>query len=438
MIFTRGDHAELASHLLKKLSLEKEGLVFDEDTLYQYQPSHGVWAPVDNDYLSTAIQKLAGTPVMAYGGKGLTVKQYDVDGTIKMIKSQAARTGFFSDAPPGLAYANKVFVSITPNGVQKEKLGKQHKVRTVFNFDYDPKARSPEFQKFVNKLFEGDEDAQQKKDFLQEIFGASLARCATKLQRCALLIGDGGNGKDTLIEVLKDVFPPGTVAHSPPHRWKHEYARADLSGKWLNVVGELPEVELESSDTFKAIVSGSPVDARNPYGKFHTVTPEAGHIFALNTMLHTPDFSRGFFRRFGIVRFNRTFDDQGDRNIPERMRQFRPAIAAWLLEGAARVLARGNYVLPTSHAKEAQDWRLQADQVAMYIESCCRVAEDEATWVRADLLFQAYAEWARANEHRPVSSTKFGLRIKLLLKEKKLPEAKRAAKGIRYPLIPVK
>ena len=355
-----------------------------------------------------------------------------VRGIMSIIKRLSDARGFFAAAPRGLAFSNSVFVTVSANGVRAEPLGPQHRARQTVPFTYEPTADMGPVWEWVEAYFAGDADAHEKAQFLQEIFGASLARVATKFQRCALLLGEGSNGKDTCIEVLKSVFPSGTVSYAPPQTWGGEYVRASLSGKWLNVVSELPGRELATSEAFKAIVAGNPTDARFPKGRVFTLTPEAGHIFALNKMMGTQDLSHGFFRRFGILRFAREFSDTTSRrDVAAEMVAHRPAIALWLLEGAANLLARGHYVLPTSHGGEMTEWRLEADQVATFLAEDCA---DSERGMRASELYVYYTDWALRAGHRACNRQNFIKRMRELLK-RRAGRQPWHSNGLRFPLV---
>lgn len=426
---------ELANAMLRQVGA-KGDVIYDEGGLYLYHKKHGLWGPVTDDDASRIIQTFAGIPVPHYSRMApLKINANDITGTIKLAHDQARKPRFFSEAPVGLSFSNG-FVEVSAKGIEMKPLSKNNLARSGYNCPYDPDAKSLVFLAFLHSIFRDDADRDQKIAFLQELFGASLIQAATRYQKCALLIGDGENGKDTLIDVLQSVFPPGTVSAVAPHKWGQDYTRARLAGIWLNVIGELPESDLDASEAFKSIVVGGEIDARYPYGRVFNFRPVAGHVFAANANMGTPDFSHGFFRRFGVIRFNRTFTAaEKDVGIKERLIATEmPAIITWLVEGAQRLMARGDYALPPSHYSELAAWRLSADQVAMFLENRTRPIQPGEHGVLADFLYQEFSSWAEENGHKRMTSTKFGTRAKLILKERGLPEPARNKRGMVYPI----
>ena len=57
-----------------------------------------------------------------------------------------------------------------------------------------------------------------------------------------------------------------------------------LAGKLLNASDELSFSAAIVSDTFKAIITGEPVDERNVYKSRVEFRPMAQHLFATNTL----------------------------------------------------------------------------------------------------------------------------------------------------------
>jgi phage/plasmid-associated DNA primase len=143
-------------------------------------------------------------------------------------------------------------------------------------------------------------------------------------------------------------------------------------------------------------------------------------LYLANRLPGTTDQTGGFWRRWVVIEFNRRFtDDEKDTTLARKiLATERPAVTAWLLEGARRALKQDRYTIPTSSTKAIARWRRCADQVAEYIAESWepRPANDTAytAWPKADWVYQCYRAWAQSNGHRPVSSVKFGERMALL------------------------
>jgi putative DNA primase/helicase len=414
--FERGDHVELAARTLEALRAEGEPLLFDQGALHRYAPDGGLWRPIDVAALSRAVQAFAGAAVgSGENQRVLRLKASDVAGASKLACDQAAKPGFFRDGRPGLAFANG-FACVGQGRVELAPLSPEHRATVGLPFAYDPCARYPRWFAFLEEIFAGDEDHQQKREFLQEFAGACLLGLATHYQRAVVLLGEGRNGKSVFIDVISAAFPAGARAAIAPQDWEQEYRRAMLAGVRLNALSELPEQDILTSEAFKAIVAGDAIVGRHIRQAPFTFRPVAGHLFAANQLPGTSDLTEGFWRRLAVVRFNWACPpERQDTGLAARIVQTELAgVVGWMLEGAARLLTRGQYEPPPSSTNAINEWRQGADSVGSFVDECTTPAHDELQSERGSRLYQAYKTWASACGFRPVSSKKFATRMKAL------------------------
>src|SRR5439155_3534731 len=226
----------------------------------------------------------------------------------------------------------------------------------------------------------------------------------------------GANGKSTLLHVVRTLFPPAAVQAIKPQLWGNVFHLAELAGCRLNVVNELPDADIAAGEAFKAVVSGDPVNAARKRRDPFTFVPQAGHLFACNELPGTRDQTGGFWRRWGVLTFERTFlPAEQDPGLRARLvRTELPGIAARVLAAAGRLSQRGRFVLPPSaHAAKAR-WQWESDQVRQFVED--RVPDllrRGQGRVSAQTLYEAFSVWSRQNGHAGMTSTTFGRRVLL-------------------------
>lgn len=111
-------------------------------------------------------------------------------------------------------------------------------------------------------------------------------------------------------------------------------------------------------------------------------------------MPHTRDFSPALFRRAIIFRFGRTFaTHEQDPNLKDKLMTELPGIlkeAIWAYAHA--VLGRNGFTEAPSSVEEKKAWRLEADQVAGFVDECC--ISDPLGIVPIGELFNFYQKWA--------------------------------------------
>ncbi len=264
-------------------------------------------------------------------------------------------------------------------------------------YRYDPDARSELFEEFLDSVFLGEQDAQAKQNILQEFVGASLGGVATRYRRAMLLVGDGSNGKSVFVNTIADTLFQDSKTSLAPHTWKHEYYRAQLTKSRFNECAEMPGMKISDGAVFKSVIAGDRVSARQPHGQVFYIEPRAGHLFATNNLPEVNDNSKGFWDRWLIVEFNRTFEPGAkgyDPEISEKLLNEGQGIVGWALRGLKRLLEQKGYTQADS--VQQRDWRLESDPVLHFLESACVVRDD--VWTATKEVYEQYKTWCDRND----------------------------------------
>lgn len=410
--FVRGDDIELAQRLLTDLAgVNEEAIVGTQDELWRYDTATGLWVSYDESELYRHVARYAGQRV---GKKSLKLNHASIYSVIASAKTLSGDTHFFGEAPPGVAFTNGVLMA-TPNGAAFVPHDAENRLNLGLPHAYAPDAKCDRWRAYLAACFEGDEDAADKIDLLQEFLGACLIGIAPRYQRALVLYGQmGENGKSVFTHVASELFPKEQRQSIKPQDWGKEYYKAALAGVRLNVVSELPEAEIVSGDSFKAVISGDEMDARNPAGRPFQHAPIAGHLFACNRLPGTADHTNAFWRRFLIVEWNRTFPaghPMRDDTLKEALVASEMAgIAAWAVAGASRLLARGAFTLPASHHTLLRTWRVEVDSVASFLEECCVIDDCERTPMRE--IYPFFKKWCEEAGRRAIANSTFGRRLR--------------------------
>lgn len=409
--FERGDHAELARETLHELG----GLLtFDAGQFWRYSEARGIWDLIPDHQVRHVAAGFAGE-LVGDDMEPLKVKLSDVRGAEALARDELLTRPervTFDEAPPGIAFRNG-FVTVTKGRIDILPHAPEHRARFAYPFDYVPwqTQHTPLLLELLESFFAdcSEAEAAARSALFQEFIGACLVGCAVDFQQALFLHGEGGNGKSTILNVARALFPRDAIAAIPPQRWSERFSLAGLEGKRANFVDETPSSEILEGNAFKAVITGGVVRGERKHRDGFDFVPRAGHIFSTNWPITTTDHTAGFWRRPIILPFTRRFDDS-----PERRRAPEAAIisnelagvVAWSLDGAARAQAQNAYTLPDQSRALATEWRDQSDQIRIFLAT--RDADDV---VPADNLYKRYREWATDNGHKCVTSTLFGRRV---------------------------
>jgi putative DNA primase/helicase len=274
---------------------------------------------------------------------------------------------------------------------------------------YDPQAVAPQFSAFLEQVFRDDPDQLDKIKCVLELMGYTLMSHAQH-ELFMMLIGPGANGKSVLLAILEGLAGVENVAGVQPANFDRSFQRAHLHQKLANIVTELKQGEVIADAELKAITSGEPSTVEHKFKNPFVMRPFATCWFGTNHMPHTRDFSEALFRRAIILQFNRTFEKhEQDPQLKGKLLSELPGILNMAFDAYALALTDG-FTAPASSEAAKQEWRLEADQVAQFVDDVClREAGAKAT---AAEVFDAYRDWAMSNGIKKTMSQK-GLRERL-------------------------
>lgn len=412
-----GDHVEIAARTLARL--ETAPLTFDDGTFWRYDPSRGIWLEIPREQVEHTVTSFSGAWVSNgnTAAKQLQISAGTCKGVADILRNDLASRddgARFATARTGIAFAD-CFVTVEGGAIARRPHAAEHLARAGLPFNYDP-LEHPQLDAFFATLFEGCPDAADRVSLLQEFVGACLLGLAPSYQRCLVLFGTGNNGKSQVIDIARAAFPVGTVTALPPQQWEERFRLPMLVGALANFVGEMPTKEIAASETFKGIVTGDQQTAERKNRDPFTFGPRCGHMFACNKLPSSSDVTTGFFRRYVVLPLTRVFAEDGhgvERDIGKRIAsEERQAIAAWAVEGAARLQRQGGYTVPASARDIKEQWQNESCSVRVFLaERCAKTERESGSGMRLDDLYATYQTWAKAHGFIPVNANTLAKRF---------------------------
>lgn len=270
----------------------------------------------------------------------------------------------------GFAFQDSI-ATVTSGGVVVEKLRPDHMASKCAG--YAPaEGNTPCWDAFLTRSFAG---VAGQIPLLQELFGLTLLGEMPRIQQCVLLHGPGATGKSVVLNVLTSLFPSELTCAVPPADWAKEYSRAEMTGKKLNVAGELSSIRSIQADIFKAVVAGDKISARRIYESTFSLAICAAHWFSANELPSTEDHTSGWYRRFVVIQMpNPVPSAERNTRLLNVLQKEKAGIAAWALEGAARYFLMGALSTPVSESGSdtpvgvavLDEWRAERDSVAAW------------------------------------------------------------------------
>lgn len=395
------DQLDLARMTLDELG--RENVICADAFVWRWQ-DRGVWAEQDDRAIKQAVQgRLDSEPM-------IDVTAALVGGVTDVLKNEIFQPGHvFNRGNPETVNCLNGELELQ-GGCWTLRPHRRASYRTTqIPVAYDPQADAPLFRAFLEQVFRDDPDMLDKIKCVLQLMGYTLMSHA-RHELFAMLIGPGANGKSVLLAILEGMAGAENVAGVQPANFDRSFQRAHLHQKLANIVTELKQGEVIADAELKAITSGEPSTVEHKFKDPFVMRPFATCWFGTNHMPHTRDFSEALFRRAVILQFNRTFaKHEQDPLLKNKLLAELPGILNLSLNAYAVALVAG-FTEPASSETAKQEWRLEADQVAQFVDDVCQ--RDAGARATSADVFNAYRDWASANGINKTMSQK-GLRERL-------------------------
>lgn len=289
----------------------------------------------------------------------------------------------------------------------------------VAGVDFNPDAKCDKWLKFLDEIFLGD---QELIDYIQKVLGYSLSGNITE-QIMLVFFGTGQNGKSIFTEVLRELlgdYSANMDIKSLMVRGNNAGSSdiARLKGKRFVSTSENNEGSRLDEGLVKQLTGGDVITARHLYQSEIEFTPQCTICMTTNHKPIIRGTDDGIWRRIVLIPFRyKVPQDKIDRKLKQKLLDELPGIFNWMLEGNRKYRQEG-LELPEVCKRETEEYKLEMDPIARFIDERCVVGNNNIT-IKASDLYLNYKSWAEVNNEYVMNSTRFGREIsKRFYKEK--------------------
>lgn len=257
---------------------------------------------------------------------------------------------------------------------------------------YKPDAECDTWIECIYRMAGADPDLA---DYLQRAVGLSISG---EVPEHALFIayGPGGTGKSTFLKTIIDLLGPdyaikGTRELLMAGAATHSTDRADLCGKRFVAVVETDSGQRFAEATVKELTGGDSIRARKMRQDNSEFVPTHKVWLSTNHKPIVRGTDEGIWRRMRAIPFTVPVpDEEQDKRLVQKLAMEREGILRWIVDGYMSYREIG--LKPPDCVREATDqYRLEMDTIAKFVESCCMVGPDERAQGR--MLHDAFVEW---------------------------------------------
>lgn len=325
---------------------------------------------------------------------------------------------------------------------------KEHYFTYEIPVTYDPTNNDPRFEQFINTIMLEDqaESNKEKSTCLQTLLGYAISG-STKERILAVMIGEGSNGKSTLLQVLRECLGPllthvdkCVIMNKEQSKGAANPELHSLRRCRMAMINETEKNEyLNESVTKRITGGGDTVTSRELYQGIQEWIPKFCPIMITNNPPKCSNdpatLSRLLFIEF-LAKFvnspSELHERKKDLNYTDLIQEcsFREAFLKWIIEGALRYYTIG-LIIPESVKAKSDEYKSAQDTLKLFMDQDVILEDQEGyidSWVNGSVLFDRYIKRCN-NEQVPRSARlkekEFGVQMKKLKEHKK-------SNGIKY------
>lgn len=273
---------------------------------------------------------------------------------------------------------------------------------TQLDFDYDEKAYSPTFRRYLNSslVLPNGETDWSLIDLATEALAYSFT-ARTDLKASFWLVGQKDSGKSTFIAMIKALMGNLHATIDLTQLGINRFLLSGIVGKRVVSFTEATSSTVLPDALYKALVGGSDeiqadVKNRDPI----TFRPEAKIWWAMNEMPRISDRSGATTRRIYIFPFNRTIpEDHRISNLEQRLAAERSGIFNTILDALERLKKNGDFTYCEQSDRLRQEYIMENDTEATYLEERAELHESYRT--QAGALYSDYSLWCSERGFKP-------------------------------------
>jgi len=347
----------------------------DTDELYVY--IMGIYCPGGESLVKGLCEKYLGkeantrrvNEVINHIKRSTYIKRNEIDSDIELLCVQNGilniKTLELTPHTPNIVFLNKIPVN------------------------YNPNADCPRIKQFISEIV-------KESDILliQEMIGYTLWR-NYNLDKAFLLIGEGDNGKSTLLGLLAKFLGKENVSSiSLQDLDTNRFAIAEFYGKLANIYADLTDRALNHTGKFKMLTGGDIISAERKFKGQFLFNNHAKLIFSCNKVPESRDDTTAFYRRWIMINFPNKFEGENrNPNILEGIstEEELSGLLNWALEGLRRLLKNGHFSNSITTEEIREQYIKQSNPVLAFVED--RLISDSKGEISKDELYRAFCDY---------------------------------------------
>ncbi|MBN4909476.1 hypothetical protein IDG46_05775 [Staphylococcus sp. EG-SA-13] len=240
-------------------------------------------------------------------------------------------------------------------------------VTAKFNASYEPNTESDIIDQALLTIADDDLEIVQ---LFTEIFGYLLFK-QNFLDKSFLLVGNGGNGKSTLLNMMANFVGEENVSSVSLPGLSERFNLAELHNKLLNAGDDIPIQSIKDASNFKKLSTGERITAERKGQDPFQFRNYAKLVFSANAIPRWFENSNGIFDRLVLVPLNAQL-----RNNPKRdpflekkvtTDEARSHLLNLAIKALGQLLHRRNFTIPAVSSQKMEEFKEDNDPLLGFL-----------------------------------------------------------------------
>jgi putative DNA primase/helicase len=276
------------------------------------------------------------------------------------------------------------------------------------DFGFDPQARCPRWERFLEEIFPCDPESQMT---IEEQLGYGMTN-DTRFEKGALWVGVKRSGKSTLAWVQERLAGVGSCVSLSFHDWmKTENSREHLVGRKVGIFADVRlkpaksygltgydpgGIDHQSAQLLLNIIGRDKVSLGRKFKGVWEGRLFLKPIITSNEVPNLQDAGGVLVSRFIMLDFQQSFYGREDVTLRDQLERELPGIANRCLAAYRRLCARGRFIQPDTGRKLVQKVEEKISAYVAFMNECF-VEDGEGEGVLVGRFFETFQQWCRDN-----------------------------------------
>lgn len=282
-------------------------------------------------------------------------------------------------------------------------------------YEYDPAATCPTWEKAVDRICGGNRDVKR---LVRQWFGYCLTS-STDQQKFMVLVGEGANGKSTLVGGLLAVIGQANASHVALEKFSGAFDLGYSLGKLVNVPDDMSEIDKASEGVLKSYTSGGAMDFNQKNRPILSARPTAKLMFSTNTVPRFTDRSSGLWRRLLLVPLNVVIAEEERVKGMDKPTYWdsigeTAGMLNWALTGLKSLKDAKGFSVPASVADAVAEHQIESNPTRIFLQEHLQVTKG-ATYgppIASHDSYIRYHAWMKDMGHAPLGHIQFSKELR--------------------------